>query len=131
MWLAACGSSLANPRQLPIYVSRPARSQDGVWLELHIHRDGRHWYGDRVVYDPSSEDFAVLSRALQELRTVAIARGHVTAHPDPATADQHIFAPVLIRSAKRTEWRHIQSLMDLCATTRIGCQTVRLALLED
>ncbi|MFT4842783.1 MAG: hypothetical protein ACI8UD_002400 [Planctomycetota bacterium] len=129
--LAACGASLANPRQLPIYVPRADRMFDATWLELHVKRDGRVWYGDRMIFDPATEDPDVLRRALVELRRSALHQGHIIEHPSADNPlDQRILAPVLIRSHKHAEWVHTHLLMVLFATPQLSCQTLRLALLE-
>lgn len=130
--LAACGASLANPRQLPIYMPREDRFFDAAWLELHIQRDGRVWYGDRMIFDPASEEPQVLRRSLVELRRAALAEHHITAYPPADKPDeQRILDPVLIRSHKHAEWVHTKSLMDLCALPLLSFQTLRVALLED
>ncbi|MFT7537776.1 MAG: hypothetical protein ACI85K_003737, partial [Hyphomicrobiaceae bacterium] len=105
--LAACGASLANPRQLPIYVPRADRMFDATWLELHVQHDGRVWYGDRMIFDPATEDPDVLRRALVELRRSALHQGHIIEHPSADNPlDQRILAPVLIRSHTHADWVH-------------------------
>jgi hypothetical protein len=42
---------------------RVGRLHDAAWLELHIQRDGRVWYGDRLSFDPVSEELEVLRRS--------------------------------------------------------------------
>ena len=130
--LPGCGASLANPRQLPIYEPRSARSLDGAWLELHVKQDGRIWYGDRVMFDRKTESPDFLAQALIALREAAVDARHIELPVSPRSdLARDVYAPVLIRAHRRSEWACTKFLLDVCGAARVGFQTVRLATLAD
>lgn len=61
--LPASGSEASNGlTEAAGVMVRVGRLHDAAWLELHIQRDGRVWYGDRLSFDPVSEELEVLRR---------------------------------------------------------------------